>query len=316
MDQNIRRKSSSCARMHDTPQYQPGRCLVHDLERQTTRRKYLAIDVLRTFLGGRGANMFLLYNLLQEELAALDPQNPLIFGAGTLTASMPSATRGNFTGKSPDSYAILDSNAGDYFPAFVKRHGYDHIVIYGQAAQWTLLKIAYGQVEFLAAAPYVGMDNLDMAAAIERDFNCQERKDMAMARITRAGENQVLCSGIMGGIKSIWARGGAGAKMGALKLKAIVVLGKPIEQEERGALKAHNKVIGKKITSTSVIKNALKKVGTPFLYKPSRVLGAIGAKNNQETTWTAALDADNFDPYRPGMEGCFKCPCIAATATT
>jgi len=307
---DIRQKVEQlCERMHDTPQYpSQGAVLLVDLERRTTRRKYLPIDVLRTFLGGRGANMVLLYNLLQEELDALDPQIPLIFGAGTLTGSMPSATRGNFTGKSPDSHAILDSNAGDYFPAFVKRHGYDHLVIYGQAAQWSLLKIAYDQVGFLDAAPYVGLDNLDMAAAIERDFSCKERKDMAMARITSAGENQVLCSGIMGGIKSIWARGGAGAKMGALKLKAIVVLGKPIEQEERGALKAHNKVIGKKITSTSVIKNALKKVGTPFLYKPSRVLGAIGARNNQETTWTAALDADNFDPYRPGMDGCFKCP--------
>ena len=297
------------ARMHDTPQYpSQGAVLFADLERRTTLRKFLPIDVLRSFLGGRGANMFLLYNLLREELDALDPQIPLIFGAGTLTASMPSATRGNFTGKSPDSCAILDSNAGDYFPAFVKRHGYDHLVLYGQAAQWTLLKIAYDQVEFLDATPYVGMDNLDMAAAVERDFDCKERKDMAMARITRAGENQVLCSGIMGGIKSIWARGGAGAKMGALRLKAIMVLGKPVEQEERGALKAHNKVIGKKITSTSVIKNALKKVGTPFLYKPSRVLGAIGARNNQDTTWHASLDADNFDPYRPGMEGCFKCP--------
>ena len=298
-----------CQRMYDAPQFpSQGAVLFVDLERRTTRRKYLAIDVLRSFLGGRGANMYLLYNLLQEELAALNPDIPLIFGAGTLTASMPSATRGNFTSKSPESQAILDTNGGDYFPAFVKRHGYDHLVIYGRAAQWSLLKIAYDQIEFLDASPYVGLDNLDMASAIERDFGCTERKDMAMARITSAGENLVLCSGIMGGIKSIWARGGAGAKMGALKLKAIMVLGKPVEQEERAALKAHNKVIGKKITSTSVIKNALKKVGTPFLYKPSRVLGAMGALNNQQTTWTAALDADNFDPYRPGMDGCFKCP--------
>ncbi|NUQ75065.1 MAG: hypothetical protein HUU21_16060, partial [Polyangiaceae bacterium] len=48
-------------------------------------------------------------------------------------------------------------------------------------------------------------------------------------------------------------------------------------------VKAQNKAIGKKITGTSVIKNALKMVGTPFLYKPSRVLGAMGTKNNQET---------------------------------
>jgi aldehyde:ferredoxin oxidoreductase len=298
-----------CDRMHDSPQYsKQGAVLFADLERRTTRRKYLPKDVLHTFLGGRGANMFLLYNLLQEERDALDPEIPLIFGAGVLTSHMPAATRGNFTSKSPDSYAILDTNAGDYFPAFVKRHGYDHLVMVGRAAAWTVLRIAHEEVDFLDAAPYVGLDNLDMAAAIERDFNCRERKDMAMARITRAGENLVLCSGIMGGIKSIWARGGAGAKMGSLKLKAIMVIGKPGDQEEQKELKANNKLIGRKITSTSVIRNAMKKVGTPFLYKPSRVLGAIGTRNNQETTWHDSLDADNFDPYRPGMDGCFKCP--------
>jgi aldehyde:ferredoxin oxidoreductase len=57
-----------------------------------------------------------------------------------------------------------------------------------------------------------------------------------------------------------------------------------------------------------VVKSALSKVGTPFLYKPSRLLGAMGTKNNQETTWTDKLDAGNIDPFRPGMEGCFRCP--------
>ncbi|MDT3669127.1 MAG: aldehyde ferredoxin oxidoreductase C-terminal domain-containing protein [Aromatoleum sp.] len=298
-----------CERLHDEPQYATqGAVLFVDLERRETRRKYLPVDVLRTFLGGRGANMYLLYNLLQEERDALDPEVPLIFGAGTLTGDMPAATRGNFTSRSPDSHAILDTNGGDYFPSFVKRHGYDHIVLYGLAPQWTLLRIAFDEVQFFDATPYVGLDNLDLPGAIERDFDCTERKDMALARITTAGENLALCSGIMGGIKAIWARGGGGAKMGSLRLKAIMVHGKPGEAPKVAELKAHNKVIGKKITSTSVIKNALKQVGTPFLYKPSRVLGALGTMNNQKTAWHETLDADNFDPYRPGMDGCFKCP--------
>ena len=298
-----------CARLHDAPQYpSQGGTLFVDLERRETRRKHLPTEVLRTFLGGRGANMYLLYNLLEEHRDALDPEVPLIFGAGVLTSHMPSATRGNFTSKSPDSYAILDANGGDYFPAFAKRHGYDHIVLYGRAPEWTLVTLSHGDVKFAPAAPYAGMDNLDFTAAIERDFRCKERKDMAMVRITRAGENRVLCSGIMGGVKSIFARGGGGAKMGALGLKAIVVLGKAPADEFSGELKAKNKAIGKKITSASVISNALKKVGTPFLYKPSRVLGALGAMNHQETSWADTLDADNFDPYRPGMDGCFKCP--------
>jgi aldehyde:ferredoxin oxidoreductase len=163
-------------------------------------------------------------------------------------------------------------------------------------------------VEFLDAAPYVGLDNLDMAAAIERDFHCTEREDMALARITTAGENQVLCSGIMGGIKAIWARGGGGAKMGALKLKAIMVHGKPPRLQPVQPMAKYNKVIGKKITSTSVIKNALKHGRHALPLQAQRVLGALGTKNNQTTAWHESLDADNFDPYRPGMDGCYKCP--------
>jgi aldehyde:ferredoxin oxidoreductase len=297
------------ARMHDTPQYNSqGAVLFVDLEQRKLQKKYLPLDVLRNFLGGRGANMWLLYNLMEEERDALDPEVPLIFGSGVLTSSMPSATRGNITSKSPDSYAILDANAGDYFPSFLRCHGYDHVVLFGRAAAWTMLRIAYDTVEFIDAAPYLGLNNLDMAAAIQRDFNCVEREDMALARITSSGENQVLCSGIMGGVKAIWARGGGGAKMGSLKVKAIMVHGAPKDLQPVQPMAKYNKIIGKKIISTSVIKNALKMVGTPFLYKPSRVLCALGTKNNQESSWTANLDADNFDPYRPGMDGCYLCP--------
>jgi aldehyde:ferredoxin oxidoreductase len=298
-----------CARLHDAPQYtSQGWTLFVDLERRETRRKYLPREVLTTFLGGRGGNMYLLYNLLEEERDALDPEVPLIFGSGVLTSHMPSATRGSVTSKSPESYAILDANAGDYFPSHAKRHGYDHIVLYGRASEWSLVTITRDEIGFASAVPYVGMDNIEFTAAIERDFNCRERKDLAMVRITSAGENGVLCSGIMGGPKAIYARGGGGAKMGGLRLKAILVLGKASADEFSAELKARNKAIGKKITGASVVKNALKTVGTPFLYKPSRVLGAMGTKNHQETTWSEQLDADAFDPYRPGMDGCFKCP--------
>lgn len=297
------------ARLHDTAQYlHQGAVLFVDLERRETRRAWLPHAVFRTFLSNRGGNMFLLYNLMQEERDPLDPEIPLIFGAGTLTGHVPGATRGNVTSLSPDSHALLDSSCGDYFPSFLRRHGYEHIVLYGRAATLTLLTVRGDEIAFDDATAYAGMNNLDFTAAVERDYDCEERRTMAMARITSAGENGVLSSGIMGGPKAIWARGGGGAKMGSLGLKGIVVLGEPPTVEYSPEYKKYNKAIGKKILSTSVIRNALKKVGTPFLYKPSRVLGAMGARNNQETTWVEDLDADNIDPYRPGMDGCFKCP--------
>lgn len=296
-------------RMPVAPEYKTQGCVLFvDLEKGTCHRAFLPMSAVRAFLGGRGGNMWLLYNLLDARLEPLDPGVPLIFGAGVLTGMMPSAARGNVTSRSPDSHALLDSNCGDYFPSYMKLHGYDHIVLFGRAERLTMLVIEDGKVEFLDAEKYRGMDNIDFTTAVEADFAVQEGRNAALARITRAGENLVLCSGIMGGPKAIFARGGPGAKMGSLNLKAVMVRGVRRAPEGVADYKAYNQVVARLTLRTSVVVNALKTTGTPFLYRPSRVLGAMGTKNNQATTWTDALDADNIDPYRTGMDGCFKCP--------
>jgi aldehyde:ferredoxin oxidoreductase len=297
------------ARMPGSPQYPTqGAALFVDLERREHFSRYLPGEAFRAFLSNRGGNMYLLYNLLPDGREPLDPQIPLIFGSGVLTGTIPTAARGNVTSIAPDSHAILDSNCGDAFPTFLKFHGCDHLVLYGRAPGWTLLEISGGKVAFHDASPYLGMDNTDFTRAVERDFSCIERKDMALARIARAGENLVLCSGIMGGPKAIYARGGTGAKMGSLRLKGVMIRGRGTQPSVSAAFKENNRDIAHRILSSSAVKHALMTVGTPFLYKPSRILGAMGAKNNQETSWYDSLDADNFDAYRPGMDGCLKCP--------
>ena len=69
-------------RMHEAPQYpSQGAVLFVDLEQRTSQRGYLPLDAVQHFLAGRGGNMYLLYNLLQEEKDALDPEVPLFFGS-------------------------------------------------------------------------------------------------------------------------------------------------------------------------------------------------------------------------------------------
>ncbi|MDQ3071240.1 MAG: aldehyde ferredoxin oxidoreductase [Acidobacteriota bacterium] len=297
------------AELPATPQYpSQGATLFVDLERQTVSRAYTPLAVVKQLLAGRGGNMFYLYRLLDETRVPLDPEIPLIFGAGVLTGLVPSAARGNATSWAPESGVLMDSNCGDYFPSFMKMHGIDHIVLYGKAAEWTLLKISPSGVEFLDAGQYAGLDNIDLRARVAVDLGGTWTRDLAMVNVTRAGENLVLTSGIMGGPKAIYARGGPGAKMGSLKLKAIVIQGATQEVPTARPYKPFNREIAMKLLATSVVKHALKKVGTQFLYRPSRLLGAMGTKNNQETTWTESLDAVHFDQYRPGMEGCFRCP--------
>ena len=297
------------AELPKEPQYPTqGATVFIDLQRREISRGYTPMRVVRALLAGRGANMFYLYRLLDESLHPLHRDIPLIFGSGVLTGIVPSAARGNATSWSPESGVIMDSNCGDHFPSFIRMNGIDHIVLFGEAAGWTLLRITNGEIRFLDATPYLGLDNIDLRERIPQDFGGTWARDLAMVNVTRAGENQVLTAAIMGGPKACYARGGPGAKMGSLKVKAIVVQGQTRDFETAQPYKGYNRTIAQKLLDTSVVKHALKTMGTPFLYKPSRILGAMGTKNNQETTWTDKLDADNITPYRPGMAGCFRCP--------
>ena len=208
--------------------------------------------------------MFYLFRLLDETKTPLDPEIPLIFGSGVLTGFVPSASRGNATSWSPESGVLMDSNCGDYFPSFLKMMtGIDHLILFGRAPDWTMLRLRRAgatdeaesagpgvRVEFIDAEPYVGLDNIDMRERVAADLGGTWERDLAMVNITRAGEHLVLTSGIMGGPKAIYARGGPGAKMGSLKLKAIVIQGaaqdmptarpyKPLQSRDRDEAARH-----------------------------------------------------------------------------
>src|SRR5262249_33712183 len=157
----------------------------------------------------------------------------------------------------------------------IRMNGIDHLVLYGRAAALTLLHVQHGEIAFRDATPYAGLDNIDLRERIPDDFGGTWTRDLAMVNITRAGENLALNAAIMGGRKACYARGGPGAKMGSPGLKAIVAQGQPRDFEPAKPSKGYNRTIAQKLLETSVVKHALKTRGTPFLYKPSRLLGAM-----------------------------------------
>src|SRR3990170_2097849 len=297
------------ARLAREPQFPTqGRTLFVDLERREVHEAYAPRAVVDCFLGGRGVNMFYLANLLDPSLEPVNPEVPLIYGAGIGTGIIPSAARGNLTSWSPDSRILLDSNAGDYFPSFLKLNGIDHLVLYGRAEAPAFLLVETGHVEFRNAAAYWGMDNIDLRTRVAQDLGGRWGADLAMVNVTRAGENGVRLAAVMAGPKSCHARGGPGAKMGALNLKAVVARAPGrLEYAHPDRVAPKNREIAGQLMGTGVAK-ILHERGTPFLYKPSRQIWAMGTKNNQETVWVEALDSENFDPFRSGMTGCFRCP--------
>src|SRR5437764_1220669 len=82
-------------RLASEPQFPTqGQTIFVDLANQEVRRAWIPHRVVMSLLGGRGVNMFLLHNLLDETLEPIDPEVPLIFGTGILTSrcrAMPTA---------------------------------------------------------------------------------------------------------------------------------------------------------------------------------------------------------------------------------
>ncbi len=281
-----------------------GKILFVDLTTQRMREEEASEVLVRSLLGGRGINMYYLYKMLPPGTDPLSPENPLIMGLGLLTGTKaPSTARFNITAKSPESLILGDSNIGGHWPASIRNAGYQHLIFTGRADKPVYLHLDKGRAELKDAAHMWGTNVHDFLALLERDFG----KGAKAGFITRAGERLVRMAGVMGGKKAIAARGGLGAVMGSKNLKAVVCSGRgKVEYFDEPAAGAHRKEQNAYLVQSKVI-GALGRYGTPILYRPSNILGAMRTKNSQLNAWDDSLVAEEIDKHVTKMASCFNC---------
>jgi len=175
------------------------------------------------YLGARGFNARLLWELVPPGADPLGPENVLIFGTGTLTGtSAPTSGRTTVSCKGPATGLYLKTSVGGHWGAELKFAGYDYLIIEGRAPKPVYLVIRDGEVEIRDAADLWGKDVRETTLAIEHAF---QDPDVQVACIGPAGENRVLFASIMMNYYNAAARGGVGAVMGSKNLKAVAVRG-------------------------------------------------------------------------------------------
>jgi aldehyde:ferredoxin oxidoreductase len=175
------------------------------------------------YLGARGFNARLLWELIPSGADPLGPENVLIFGTGTLTGtSAPTSGRTTVSCKGPATGLYLKTSVGGHWGAELKFAGYDYLVIEGRAAKPVYLLIRDGAVEIRDAADLWGKDVRETTRSIEHALG---DPDVQVACIGPAGENRVLFASIMMNYYNAAARGGVGAVMGSKNLKAVAVRG-------------------------------------------------------------------------------------------
>ncbi|MBC8177598.1 MAG: aldehyde ferredoxin oxidoreductase family protein [Desulfobacteraceae bacterium] len=281
-----------------------GKTAIIDLSARTVAVEDTPIQLVYHLLGGRGVNMAYLYRMLPLKTDALGPENVLIFGTGLLTGyPVPNSGRMNISAKSPESGILGDSNMGGFFPAAMKKSGFDRLVITGRANWPVYVLLSNGSVEIRDADPYWGLIVPDTQTALEQDLG----KGVRSAVIGPAGENLVRFATVMNARKNAAGRCGMGAVMGSKNLKAVVAAGDaPLKIADPPGLRALRKELTKYLQASKIIQ-IYGKVGTALLYEPANKLGAMRTKNGQMNQWSSNLNASEIDPHIDRMTACSDC---------
>lgn len=207
------------------------------------------------FLGGRGIATKIYWDEVTPEIDAFDPENRLILMTGTLTGtSAQAATRLTVISKSPMTLPerFCYGSMGGFFASFLKKAGYDGIVISGSASSPSYIRIDDQKpddqkVSIINAESLWGKGTYEVIETLKNKHG----KNTHIITTGIAGENRCRTATLVTSNEGS-ATGGFGAVMGSKNLKAIVVTGtgKPLvaRKKETVELNRHLAHISKRGT--------------------------------------------------------------------
>ena len=279
-----------------------------DLSTGKVTKELIPEKMRRMYLGGRGIDVYLLYNHIPPGADPLGPENALTVSAGLLGGTLaPSSGRCHIGAKSPLTGLIGSSNMGGFFAPELRFAGFDHLVIRGKADRPVYLWIHDGEIDIRDAAILWGKDTAETPAIIRKNHRDE---DIKVACIGLGGENLVRFASVITGLKNAAGRTGMGCVMGSKNLKAIAVRGThdlPISYPAEG-LTYLQEVMG--LIRNNMVFKGMSTMGTPMFHGDSNQLGRLRNRNFQrnQVPGGESLYADKLEKFSLGMAACFGCP--------
>lgn len=264
-----------------------GKILYINLTERSTEVKDLPEKVARDFLGGSGLSAKIFLDEFDFVSDALSENSPLIFTTGPLTGGIiPGCiTRFSVGGKSPLTDIWGESSNGGSFGVYLKRAGYDAMVIKGKAEEMVYLTIVDDKIEIKSAKHIVGRDTYEVWDILKQEgFN-------SSVSIGIAGENKVLFASIASDPGNYAGRCGFGAVMGSKNVKAIAVKGtKKVEIKDKENMRVLQKQIVEKMKANIAVEG-LTAFGSDSVMTLGMMLGDVPIKNWQDGVWDEGGDA-------------------------
>jgi aldehyde:ferredoxin oxidoreductase len=200
-----------------------GTCLRVDLTHERISEVTFDEKTLQMYIGGTGLGSKILYDEVAPTIEWRHPDNRLIIASGPLggtsiggSGSISVITKGALTN------GATSTQANGYFGAFLKRSGYDALILQGVAPRWLYLHLDQGVTELRDANHLLGSATYDTADRVKAELG-QGDLQMSVVSIGPAGEHLVRFAGLFVDKGHAAAHNGTGAVMGSKRLKAIAV---------------------------------------------------------------------------------------------
>ncbi|MBN2556764.1 MAG: aldehyde ferredoxin oxidoreductase family protein [Anaerolineales bacterium] len=200
-----------------------GQILHVDLSTGDLEIEHPAESFYRKYFGGSAVGAYYLLKNMPKGTDPLGPGNMLVLSLGAAGAPIPGNSRLTATAKSPLTNAIGDAQAGGFFPAEMKKSGFDAVVITGASETPVYLWLHDGEAELRPAEHLWGKVTGEVEAILREEL---DDKKIEIAQCGPSGEKLVRFANIINMSNRANGRTGLGAVMGSKKLKAVVVRGK------------------------------------------------------------------------------------------
>ncbi len=301
-----------------------GQTLHIDISRADISVQPVASKIRDTFVGGKGYDLWLLWNAVQTDTRWNDPQNAICIACGPLggTPIYPGSGKSIVTTLSPLTAAPIDSNVGGYFGPYLKFSGFDALQIQGKASGDTVVFIdGINQQVQVLDADGLPENAYELSALLTDYFADGKPRNISVVSAGPGAQNTLI-----GCLNFTWydpkrkrarykqaGRGGIGTVFADKGLKALVVRWDTVTADtnqpaDKAKLKEVAKLHSREIVELDPKQNEMSRIGTTHLVTIMNDHDLLPTHNFR---YGSHAEAPNLgqEVYRrlfdPGFDGCW-----------
>lgn len=301
-----------------------GRTLKVDLSDKTVSVKPVTEEMKRVFVGGKGFDLWLLWQAVSPSTRWNDPENAICIASGPMggTPAYPGSGKSIVTSLSPTTGSVMDSNVGGYFGPYLKFSGFDALEITGKAPGDAVVVVdgIAGTVRILEI-PGLPEEAHEVSALLTSHFGGEKPRSISVVSTGPGAANTLL-----GCLNFSWydpprrrvrykqaGRGGIGTVFADKGIRALVARWDSVSMKtnnpaDEGSLKSVAKRHSQEIVALDPKQNEMARVGTTHIVDIMNAYDCLPTNNFRYGQHPQGLNLGQ-EVYRrlfdKGFDGCW-----------